>query len=148
AKVGGENGLVRFEFADEEPEKTEDGDANRDGDEMAQCATRRGPELRGFAALAVGEIVQSASVESEHGHDEHEGENEIVKQVKIAGDGNEEPRDEEREQREVAEKLDEPETGAAEAIRERVASDFEMRHYFTSTTAASLVAMMDGWYMG
>jgi hypothetical protein len=115
---------------------------------MAQCASKGGPELRAIAALKISEDVERAGVKGEHRHREHECENQIEEQVQVRRNRDEEPRDEEREQNGVGEKLNEPETAAAEAVRECATGGFETRHYFTSTTAASLVAMMDGWYIG
>ena len=148
ANVGRESGAESFEIAEEEPEEEENDETYGDREKVLQPTTESRPERRVFRATAIGEIVESPGVKHEHSADQNKGKNKIKNEMEVVGDGNEEPGGCEAEEKRVREELDEPKAAAAKAIRKGSASDIEARHYFTSTTAASVVAMMDGWYMG
>src|SRR5580698_543608 len=111
---------------------------------MGESASKGGPERSVLSALTFGKRIQRACMKGEHGGEQKNREDEIQNEMHIAGDRDEEPGDQEAEEDGVGDKLDEPETRVAEAVGECAAGDFETEHYFTSTTAASLVAMIDG----
>lgn len=122
--IGRKIGLIGFELVDAEPEETENSDTDRDRNEMGESASKGGPERSVLTALTVGKRIQRACMKGERGGEQKDREDEIQNEMHIAGNRDEEPGDQEAEEDGVGEKLDEPETTVAEAVRECAADGF------------------------
>src|SRR5262249_2495271 len=94
------------------------------------------------------EAVQGAPVQDAGGRREARRAQDVQRQVTGVPDRQEQPQGGERGQQRVGQELQEPQPGISGASREGFGGEPEPCHHLTSSTAASLVAKMDGWYMG
>src|SRR5690349_4015139 len=110
---------------------------------MPERSPKRG-KVRRSPKLAIGIVVESAGVKRNHDSEEPNCHDKIEQQMKTACHRDQQPQSEEPEEDRICEDMQQQESAVADAIEEGVTNYFEPDHYFTSTIAASLVAIIDG----
>src|SRR2546423_1429458 len=115
---------------------------------MAQGSDEGGAKRRCLLLLNGRVIIRRSAMKCERGHNENESQHGGKEQLVPVGVINVQPAGKADQNDGVANELQQPGVGMAEAGDERFAQGLPVGHGFTSMVAASVVEMMDGWYMG